>query len=93
MKAASYSNCEDLEVIGALIYTGQDGGAKQLSALFGGSDAVRKLIVNHQINVRELLDKLTTALKYVLSKIPCSAFTYSMTGQSFSARTAGCYRN
>ena len=56
-----------MEVIGAILYTGQDGGAKQLSALFGGSDAVRQLIVNNQINVRDLIDNLTTSLKYVLS--------------------------
>lgn len=54
-----------MEVIGAIIYTGQDGGANQLSALFGGSDAVRKLLVNNQVNAREILDNLTTSLKYV----------------------------
>ncbi|EPS94430.1 hypothetical protein FOMPIDRAFT_89586 [Fomitopsis schrenkii] len=65
-RAASYSNCEDMEVIGAIIYTGQDGGANQLSALFGGSDAVRKLLVNNQVNAREILDNLTTSLKAII---------------------------
>lgn len=57
-----------MEVIGAILYTGQDGGAKQLSALFGGSNVVRQLLVNNQIDVRDLIDNLTTSLKYVLSK-------------------------
>lgn len=60
----SYSNCEDLEVLSTIVYTRQDGGANQLMALFGGSDAVCKLIVNNEINVWEILGKLVMSLKY-----------------------------
>lgn len=64
-QAASYSNCEEMEVIGAILYMGADAGAKQMSALFGSSEAVRKLVVDNNVDVRRLLDNLTTALKYV----------------------------
>lgn len=46
---------------------GADAGAKQMSALFGSSDAVRQLIVQNNVDVRQLLDNLTTALKYVIT--------------------------
>ena len=58
-----------MEVIGAILYTGQDAAAKQMSALFGSSDMVRQLIVNNDVDVRRIIDKLTTALKYVLPSI------------------------
>lgn len=50
-------------VIGALLYTGTDPAAKQLSAVFTGSDAVRQLIDVNETDVRTLLDHLTTAVK------------------------------
>jgi hypothetical protein len=50
-------------VVGALLYTGTDPAAKQLSAIFTGSDTVRKLIDTNETDVRTLLDQMTTAVK------------------------------
>lgn len=54
-----------MEVVGAILYMGPDAGAKQMSALFGSSKAVGKLLENNNLDVRRALDNLTTALKYV----------------------------
>jgi hypothetical protein len=62
-QAGAYHNLEDIEVVGAIVYTGIDAGAKQLSTVFGGSDTIQQLIENNKINVRKLLDKLATGIK------------------------------
>jgi hypothetical protein len=65
-QANSYANLEDIDVVGAVIYKGTDAAGRQLSAVFGGSDAVRKLIEDNRVDVRTRLDQLTTSIKYVM---------------------------
>ncbi|GBE84717.1 hypothetical protein SCP_0606970 [Sparassis crispa] len=61
--AAAYRNLEDMEVIGAILYLGLDLAARQVSTLFGGSKAVKDLIDANEVDVREIIDDLTTAIK------------------------------
>jgi hypothetical protein len=62
---------EEIEVIGAIVYTGMDAAARQTSAFFGGSDAVFQLIDAHNLDVREIMDKITTTLKCVYFTQKC----------------------
>jgi len=61
----SFSNLEDMEIIGAILYTGVDPAGRQLSAVFGGSKNIVNLINENETNIRLILDRLTTAVKYV----------------------------
>ncbi|KAL6305916.1 hypothetical protein BKA93DRAFT_824705 [Sparassis latifolia] len=63
--AASYRNLADMEVVGAILYMGTDAGGWQTSAIFGGSSAVKRLIEDNQVDVRKMVDDLTTAIKAV----------------------------
>jgi hypothetical protein len=57
----------DLEVFGFVIYTGSDQGGNQISGAFGGSDRIKDYINGHAVQLRPILDFLTTTLKYVWS--------------------------
>lgn len=46
-----------------MIYVGSDAAGKQLSAIFTGSEKVRKMIDANTVNVREVIDRMTTAIK------------------------------
>ncbi|KAI0245344.1 hypothetical protein BJV78DRAFT_1158716 [Lactifluus subvellereus] len=59
----SVENLYDIVVIGALLYVGDDAAGCQLSSLFTGSPIVRQLIDKNEVNVREILDRLTVAVK------------------------------
>ena len=50
-------------VIGALLYVGDDPAGRQLASLFTGSPVFRQLINENDVNVREILDRLTIAVK------------------------------
>jgi hypothetical protein len=63
---------EEIEVVSVIIYTGMDAAARQTSAFFGGSDAVFRLIEAHNLDVREIMDKITTTLKCVYFTQQCS---------------------
>ncbi|KAL6297841.1 hypothetical protein BKA93DRAFT_754609 [Sparassis latifolia] len=63
--AASYRNLTDMEVVGAILYVGTDAAGCQTSAIFGGSSAVKKLVEDNQVDVRKLIDDLTTAFKAI----------------------------
>jgi hypothetical protein len=69
LQANSYALMEDMEVVGAIIYKGTDPAGRQLSTVFCGSDVVRKLINDNEMDVRSFLDKLTTSVKCVLIRI------------------------
>jgi hypothetical protein len=56
-----------MEIVGAILYTGVDPAGRQLSAIFGGSENVLKLINGHETNVRSTLDWLTMLVKYDIS--------------------------
>lgn len=53
----------DIEVAGVLIYTGTEAAAKQISALFCGSDLFKDLIDSNEISLRDVIDTMTTELK------------------------------
>ncbi|KAF9233701.1 hypothetical protein BU15DRAFT_79862 [Melanogaster broomeanus] len=62
-RSEAYSNMNDLDIIGAVIYNGPDHAAHAGSSLFGGNNRVKTLIDNFQVDIRGLLDILETALK------------------------------
>ena len=45
------------------MYVGEDPAGRQLSGIFGGSDAVRKFINDRDIDVHALMDKYTSIFK------------------------------
>ena len=65
LQAAAYHNLNEIEVVGAIVYTGTDAAARQASAIFGGSTLVQDMIHNSRTDVRKILDRMTTDIKYV----------------------------
>jgi hypothetical protein len=63
LQSQSVENLYNIAVIGALIYVGNDAAGRQLSTLFTGSPIFRRLIDENDVNVREILDRLTVSLK------------------------------
>ncbi|KAI6013849.1 hypothetical protein EDC04DRAFT_2904430 [Pisolithus marmoratus] len=61
--AEAWSNLEDIEIVGAVMYVGQDPAGRQTSGIFGGSEAIRNFINDNSIDVRALLDKYTAIFK------------------------------
>ncbi|KAI5994310.1 hypothetical protein EDC04DRAFT_2910564 [Pisolithus marmoratus] len=61
--AEAWSNLEDIEIVGAVMYVRQDPAGHQTSGIFGGSEAIRNFINDNGIDVRALLDKYTTIFK------------------------------
>ncbi|KAI6011722.1 hypothetical protein BKA83DRAFT_4131595 [Pisolithus microcarpus] len=61
--AEAWSNLEDIEIVGAVMYVGQDPAGRQTSGIFGGSDVVREFINAKAIDVRGLMDKYTAIFK------------------------------
>ncbi|KAI6023188.1 hypothetical protein BKA83DRAFT_4125836 [Pisolithus microcarpus] len=61
--AKAWSNLEDIEIVGAVMYVGQDPAGRQTSGIFGGSDVVREFINAKAIDVRGLMDKYTAIFK------------------------------
>ncbi|KAI6010320.1 hypothetical protein EDC04DRAFT_2905980 [Pisolithus marmoratus] len=61
--AEAWSNLEDIEIVGAVMYVGQDPAGRQTSGIFGGSEAIRNFINENSIDVRALLDKYTAIFK------------------------------
>ncbi|KAI5988021.1 hypothetical protein EDD15DRAFT_2199196 [Pisolithus albus] len=61
--AEAWSNLEDIEIIGTVMYVGQDPAGRQTSGIFGGSEVIRNFINENGIDVRALLDKYTAIFK------------------------------
>ncbi|KAI5985259.1 hypothetical protein EDD15DRAFT_2374303 [Pisolithus albus] len=61
--AEAWSNLEDIEIIGTVMYVGQDPAGRQTSGIFGGSEVIRNFINENSIDVRALLDKYTAIFK------------------------------
>ncbi|KAI6126516.1 hypothetical protein F5141DRAFT_1060265 [Pisolithus sp. B1] len=55
--AKAWSNLKDIEIIGAVMYVGQDPAGCQISGIFGGSEVIRNFINEHGVDVRALMDK------------------------------------
>ena len=65
MQAEAYSICEDIEIFGGVTYVGADGAAKQCSGIFSGSSLMANVIDDQSIDLRQWVDDLQTAIKYV----------------------------
>ncbi|KAI6143420.1 hypothetical protein BKA82DRAFT_4359995 [Pisolithus tinctorius] len=61
--AEAWSNLEDIEIVGAVMYVGQDPAGRQTSGIFGGSETIRNFINENGIDVRSLMDKYTAIFK------------------------------
>ncbi|KAI6154747.1 hypothetical protein BKA82DRAFT_23306, partial [Pisolithus tinctorius] len=59
----AWSNLEDIEIVGVVMYVGQDPAGRQTSGIFGGSEMIRNFINENGINVQSLMDKYTTIFK------------------------------
>ncbi|KAI5983323.1 hypothetical protein F5J12DRAFT_787887 [Pisolithus orientalis] len=58
-----WSNLEDIEIVGVVMYVGQDPAGYQTSGIFGGSETIRNFINENGIDVQSLMDKYTTIFK------------------------------
>ncbi|KIM64380.1 hypothetical protein SCLCIDRAFT_23409 [Scleroderma citrinum Foug A] len=58
--AEAWCNLEEIEIVGVLMYVGEDPAGRQLSGIFGGSDMIRKFINDCGIDVHGLMDKYTS---------------------------------
>ena len=65
-QAEAYHNIEEVEVFGAIIYLKTDQAARQKLMLFGRSNTLKNLLADANIDIRRIIDVLTTGLKYVL---------------------------
>ncbi|KIM53375.1 hypothetical protein SCLCIDRAFT_31926 [Scleroderma citrinum Foug A] len=61
--AEAWCNLEEIEIVGVLMYVGEDPAGRQLSGIFGRSDMIRKFINDCSIDVRALMDKYTSIFK------------------------------
>ncbi|KAI6011926.1 hypothetical protein BKA83DRAFT_4501426 [Pisolithus microcarpus] len=61
--AEAWSNLEDIEIVGAVMYVGQDPEGHQTSGIFGGSDVVREFINAKAIDVWGLMVKYMAIFK------------------------------
>ena len=66
MQSAAFHNLEQIEVVGAIVYTGPDPAARQTSTLFGGSTLLQDMLLDTRSDVRKVIDRLTTDIKWVL---------------------------
>ncbi|KAG2110410.1 uncharacterized protein F5147DRAFT_652020, partial [Suillus discolor] len=62
-KLSAYSCLEGVEAIGCIFDTTQDEAARQASGFVAGSDFIVKLINEHQLDTRAILDWVVTATK------------------------------
>ena len=62
-------------MVGLIIYTGPDPGARQTSTIFGGSDLVQQLLNDNRVDARKLLDRATTYLKWGYSLLISDVLT------------------
>ncbi|KAI6097091.1 hypothetical protein F5141DRAFT_1220371 [Pisolithus sp. B1] len=62
-EAQAWSNLEDIEIVGAVMYVGQDPAGRQMSGIFGGSEVMRDFINEKAIDVQGLMDKYMAIFK------------------------------
>ncbi|KAI6140475.1 hypothetical protein BKA82DRAFT_22755 [Pisolithus tinctorius] len=58
-----WSNLKDIEIVGVVMYVGQDLAGHQTSGIFGGSEMIRNFINENGIDVQSLMDKYTAIFK------------------------------
>jgi hypothetical protein len=66
VQAEVYARGGAVEVVGAVIYTGDQPGLQATSCVFSGSSTVRQLIDQNEVDLRKFLDYCTTAIKCVV---------------------------
>ncbi|KAI6144679.1 hypothetical protein BKA82DRAFT_26761 [Pisolithus tinctorius] len=59
----AWSNLKDIEIVGAVMYVGQDPAGHQTFGIFGGSEMIRNFINENGIDVQSLMDKYTVIFK------------------------------
>ncbi|KAG2158538.1 uncharacterized protein EDB93DRAFT_1100220 [Suillus bovinus] len=64
-KLSTYSHLEGVEAIGCIFDTTQDEAAQQVSGFVAGSDLIVKLINEHQLDTRAILDWVVMATKRI----------------------------
>ncbi|KAG1748857.1 uncharacterized protein EDB91DRAFT_1244668 [Suillus paluster] len=62
-KLSAYSRLEGIEIISCIFDTTQDEAARQASGFVAGSDLIVKLINEHQLDARAILDWVVTTTK------------------------------
>ncbi|KAG1895951.1 uncharacterized protein F5891DRAFT_1193572 [Suillus fuscotomentosus] len=62
-KLSAYSRLEGVEAVGCIFDTTQDEAARQASGFVAGSNLIVKLINEHQLDARAILDWVVTATK------------------------------
>ena len=60
---AAYSNIDDIEVIGAVLYTGPNDDGQKGAAFFGGSTHTHFILQNLGVPAKDVLDMLKTCFK------------------------------
>lgn len=65
LQASAYHNLDEIEVVGAIVYTGLDAAARQTSSVFAGSTLARDMVSDTRTHVRQILDRITTDIKYI----------------------------
>ncbi|KAI6146796.1 hypothetical protein BKA82DRAFT_4356307 [Pisolithus tinctorius] len=58
--AEVWSNLKDIEIVGAVMYVGQNPAGCQTSGIFGGSETIRNFINENGIDVQSLMNKYTS---------------------------------
>jgi hypothetical protein len=67
VQAEVYARGGAIEVVGAIIYTGNQPELQATSCVFSGSSTVRKLIDQNKLDVQKFLDYCTTSIKCVVT--------------------------
>lgn len=72
------SNLNEVEIFGAVLYTGSDPIGYQLSSICSRSENMWTLVNANYIHIQSLFDKLITAIKWVVTLFmpPSSVFTF-----------------
>ncbi|KAI6137519.1 hypothetical protein EDD17DRAFT_1517242 [Pisolithus thermaeus] len=65
VQAEAWSNLEDIEIVGVVMYIGQDPAGHQMSGIFGGSVVIRDFINEKAIDIWGLMDKYMAIFKQV----------------------------
>ena len=63
LQAAAYSNIKNIEVLGAVVYTGSDNEGHKRAAFFGGSGHAHFIVDNVGVPAKNVLDMLEIYFK------------------------------
>ncbi|KAI6111409.1 hypothetical protein F5141DRAFT_1214913 [Pisolithus sp. B1] len=91
--AEAWSNLEDIEIVGVVMYIGQDPTGCQMSGIFGGSEVIRDFINEKAIDIQGLMDKYMAIFKCIRNGDGMEArlVSTSSTGDVATALELHCY--